>query len=153
MNARDGIKNGHGLMTKAAELFRKGLSVRKAAAELDISKSQAQRLHVKLRNAGAPFGSVSPLDRGTAGQCSSSGDTLGESQKTTDEGAQTGGQDSMDSQTESGTPTAGGGPDVNSDRHPSETATPSRRRFIQWQRDPRTGLWHRLWPKDLLPLE
>jgi hypothetical protein len=140
-------KYGDSVEARAAELYRRGLSVRKVALEIGVSKSKAHRLRAKFCSTGTPPESVPLVHGGTAAQRSSSGDTPRESQIPTDEGAPTAGQDSRDSQTESGTPTAGSGTDT-----PSGTATPSRRRFIPLQVDPRTGLRYRLWPKDLPPL-
>ena len=140
---------GDSVEARAAELFERGLSVRRVALELGLSKSRVHRLRVKLHSASASPETVPPLDRGTVGQRSSTGDTPQESQIRTGEGALTG---QASRQTESGTPMAGGDTATPRDSNPSGTATPSRRRFIPWQRDPRTGLRYRLWPKDLPPL-
>ena len=147
-------KYGDSVEARAAEQFEKGLSVRKVAQELGVSKSQAHRLRMKLQIGNVPLPSVPSLDsgtadRGTVGQRSSNGDTPRESPKPTDEGAQTAGQDSRDSQTEIGTPPAGSDTERNRNCNPSGTAKPPRPRFIPWQHDRRTGIWYRLWPEDL----
>lgn len=92
---QDGVLSCHtekyrdSVEARAAELFEKRLSVRKVAAEPDVSKSQAHRLHAKLYSVSTPPESVPSPFGGTAGQHSSRGDTARESQIPTDEGAST----------------------------------------------------------------
>jgi len=143
-------ENGRGVMARAAELFEQGLSVRKVAAELGVSKSQAHRLRAKLYSANTPTESVPPPSAGTVGQRSSSGDTARESRKPADQGAPAGEQEArITNEAKCGTPSAGSDTSINPASHPSGTAPPSRPRYIPWQHDARTGLWWRPWPEDL----
>jgi len=135
-------KYGDSVEAKAAELYQRGLSVRKVAAELGISKSQAHRLRMKLRNAGAPFGSVPPLERGTTERGTAEGGTAVQPSST--EATSGTRDDPADQEAPPSNQQFRGSAEA-----ASGTATPSPRRFIPWQRDPRTGLRYRLWPEDL----